>query len=158
PPGVPRGASAHRRLARHSTPAGRRGGRLMPELVLEGCQVEPMASYLKALAVLRLVGSQADQAARGWWTSAGFVLRSRLDREGLVAFFRDVSRPTPIVAPWKGGSGFHPNDSQDGISAIEASTSDRLAPYREAVACARAALAHLGLGEKPGDEQKPELI
>src|SRR5262249_10863969 len=110
----------------------------MPNLVLEGCQPEPPASYLKALAVLRLVGTQAARAGRGWWTSAGFVLRSRLDRAGLVAFFRDAYCPTPIVAPWNGGSGFHPKDSQDGISAIESSTSERLAPYREAIACARA--------------------
>src|SRR5262249_21135698 len=67
-------------------------------------------------------------------------------------------RPTPIVAPWNGGSGFHPKDSQDGISAIEVSRSERLAPYREAIAAARSALAQLRLGEKPTDEDKTALI
>ena len=44
-------------------------------LALHGCAPTPLASYLKALGVLRLISSPAnhvsreaaDQHARGWW-------------------------------------------------------------------------------------------
>jgi len=76
------------------------------EIVLEGCSPTPLASYLKALAILRLVAEQKDPEARGWWQGEHFVLRSSLDRAELARFFLDEYRPTPIIAPWNGGSGF----------------------------------------------------
>ena len=54
----------------------------MVELELSGCRPEPLAHYLKALAVLRLVSEQADPAARGFWRGDCFVLQSALDRDG----------------------------------------------------------------------------
>ena len=78
----------------------------MPEVILEGCTPEPLMSYLKALGVLRLVSEQADPEARACWRNDVFVLRSRLDREDLIDFFLHRYQPTPIIAPWAGGSGF----------------------------------------------------
>ena len=75
-------------------------------LELAGCRTEPMAGYLKALAVFRLVSEQSDPHARGWWRENTFCLESGLDESGLTQFFLDEYRPTPIVAPWNGGSGF----------------------------------------------------
>ena len=80
----------------------------MNSIRLEGCTAEPLGSYLKALAVLRLVAEQADTGARGWWDSACFCLETSLDAEGLVEFFLKRYAPTPIVSPWNGGSGFYP--------------------------------------------------
>jgi len=46
------------------------------ELVLDGCNPAVLASYLKALAVLRLVSAQLDAGARAWWDGDGrFHLR-----------------------------------------------------------------------------------
>lgn len=109
----------------------------MPELHLGGCRPEPLGSYLKALGVLRLVSEQSDATAEGCWRGGSFVVRSSLDADALMRFFLDASRPTPFVSPWNRGSGFYPNDQQAGISAIEASTSPRLASYRETIALAR---------------------
>ncbi|HID49928.1 MAG TPA: hypothetical protein EYP40_10025, partial [Chromatiales bacterium] len=85
---------------------------------LQGCTPTPLASYLKALAIHRLVAEQKDPEARGWWQGQHFVLESTLDEDGLKAFFLDEYRPTPIIAPWNGGSGFYPKDNKDGISIL----------------------------------------
>ena len=41
--------------------------------------------------------------------------------------------PTPIVAPWNGGSGFYEGDNTDGIRSIRDSSSERFAVYRETI-------------------------
>ncbi len=102
-------------------------------VVLQGCTVEPMAGYLKALAVLRLVSEQADPSTRGWWQGNAFCLESKFDEAGLVRFFLGEYRPTPIVAPWNGGSGFSEGDRQAGIEAILRKESPRFSPYAETI-------------------------
>lgn len=129
----------------------------MVELELGGCRPEPLAHYLKALAVLRLVAEQKDLEARGFWRGDVFVLRSCLDREALVHFLVDEYRPTPIVAPWNGGSGFWPKDNHEGFDAIRDSTTERLAAYRATIAVAEAVVRGLGLadgGEDTGGDWK----
>ncbi len=113
----------------------------MPEIQLPGCMTEPLGSYLKALGVLRLVAEQADPSAAGWWAGDTFMLRSRFDLEELEQFFLYDYVPTPMVAPWNGGSGFGPKDQQSGIAAIEASNASRLAAYRDAIAAGRQLVA-----------------
>ena len=103
------------------------------ELELRGCTPEPLMAYLKALGVFRLVAEQKDKTAGAWWYNDGFFLSSALDRDGLVKFFLDEYKPTPIVSPWNGGSGFYPRDNQDAITVLISSHDDRLQPYRKAV-------------------------
>ncbi len=103
------------------------------QVILKGCSTEPMAGYLKALAVFRLVGEQADPWARGWWAGNSFCLESKLDADALLQFFLDEYVPTPIVAPWNGGSGFVEGDRRVGIDAILASGLPRLAEYRRTI-------------------------
>lgn len=105
----------------------------MPEITLTGCRPEPLGSYLKGLAVLRLVSQQADAEARGWWEQDQFRIASRLDTKGLLDFLLQEYRPTPIMAPWNGGSGFHPKDNQDGVNALSASDSPRIRAYRDSI-------------------------
>ncbi|MBI2569087.1 MAG: type I-U CRISPR-associated protein Csx17 [Candidatus Schekmanbacteria bacterium] len=109
----------------------------MNRLHLTGCRPEPLAGYLKALGVLRMIGEQADPGARGNWDEAGFVLHTALSENDLLAFFNERYHPTPIVAPWNGGSGFYEGDQIEGIDAICSSTGARLAPYRAAVSAIR---------------------
>lgn len=130
----------------------------MPDIHLEGCSPEPLAHYLKALGILRLVSEQADPDARGFWDGDSFVLRSRLDAAALVEFFADRYAPTPLVSPWNGGSGFFPGDQRSGIDAITGSDSARFALYRAAITGARRVLAQLGLTTKPSPDQKPRLV
>jgi CRISPR-associated protein Csx17 len=86
----------------------------MNELVLDGCCPVPLASYLKALGVLRLVAEQADPTVRGWWDGDRFRVRTALDRDGLVQFFLRDYRPTPIIAPWNGRAGFLEGETENG--------------------------------------------
>ena len=96
---------------------------------------------------------QADSQARGRWEAGTFELRSTLDAGCLEGFYRTAYRPSPVVSPWNGGSGFFPKDNKEGFDAIEASDDERLTAFREAIDAARAALVRLGIAQKPGNEQ-----
>lgn len=103
------------------------------EHALVGCAPIPLAHYLKALGVLRLVAEQKDADAMGHWRGERFVLGTNLSSEQLVRFFLDEYRPSPLVAPWNGGSGFYPNDNKTGITAIQTATATRFTLFRKVV-------------------------
>lgn len=136
------------------------------ELVLEGCTPTPLAGYLKALGVLRLLGEQKPEwAVRGAWREDRFVLKSPVfsgdeqdNRQRLQTFFLDEYRPTPILAPWNGGSGFYPNDNKEGIDALCNSSSVRFAAYKEVIAFCRDAVTQAGLDESPKNETKSKFL
>lgn len=136
---------------------------------LGGCTPVPLAYYLKALGILRLVTEQVDPAARGFWARDDvFVLQTRLAREELEAFFRERYAPTPIVGPWGARSGFYPGSSEsssrEALEAILASTGtpgqpDRLARFRDTIRTVQRLLGTLGIEEKSGVEgRKAELM
>lgn len=120
---------------------------------LAGCALEPLGSYLKALAVLRLVSQQMDSGARGCWDRTGFCLETELDESTLVDFFLKRYAPTPILSPWNGGSGFYPKDRKVGVDAIAASTVERFAVYRRAIERTRKIP---GVGEEKGGSKAEE--
>lgn len=128
------------------------------EIDLQGCRPEPLASYLKALGILRLVAEQKDAAAHGCWRGEHFVLHSRLDRDALVRFFSEEWQPTPVVAPWNGGSGFYPNDNRDAADALVGSQSERLRTFAESIAIGRAFVNEQGLAERPADDEKKLML
>jgi CRISPR-associated protein Csx17 len=130
----------------------------MHELEFAGCRPVPLAGYLKTLAVLRLVAEQADAAVCGWWKDDRLRLRTALDRDRLEHFFLYDYCPTPIIAPWNGGSGFYPKDAKDGISALQASTHNRFRMYRDAIELGARLIRERGLLERPADQAKGELI
>lgn len=127
-------------------------------LLLSGCAPVPIAHYLKALGILRLVAEQRDIGALGSWKGNTFELTSTLDREALLKFFLEDYQPTPIIAPWNGGSGFFPRDNKEGIDPIRSATSPRFARYQQAINTAGTCLAELGLTEKPEKEIKETLL
>lgn len=137
------------------------------DLALPGCTPEPLMSYLKALGVLRLLSEQKDPDAqgctdaRGWWKNDVFYVRSTLlfrdadtdeaKRNAITRFFLDTYKPTPVVAPWNGGSGFYlkwdekkgsfkSRKASDSVSKIESSAALRLQPYREQISAIKRAL------------------
>jgi len=103
----------------------------MSNITLHGCTSEPLLSYLSSLAVLKLISQQKDPDAKGWWENGIFKLDTRLAVDELVQFFMEEYSPTPIVAPWNGGSGFYEGDNIEGIDAIRNSASLQFALYRE---------------------------
>jgi CRISPR-associated protein Csx17 len=153
-------STTSQKLARAGEEArkGKEGPERRHSLVLEGCRPTPLAFYLKALGILRLVAEQADREARGSWKKDRFVLETTLDRNELRQFFLETYRPTPIVAPWNGGSGFFPGDNLSGITPLEKSTASRLEAIRRTIGSGRAALAEIGLTKKPDKKEKIRLL
>ena len=128
------------------------------ELDLTGCRAEPLASYLKALGVFRIVAEQKDRDARGFWRGEHFVLRSGLDRDALTRFFVGEWRPTPVVAPWNGASGFYQKDNRQAADAIVASKDPRLSAFAEAIDIGRSFVAAQGWKERPAGENKQLML
>ena len=103
---------------------------------LDGCAPTPLAHYLKALGILRLVAEQEDQDARGWWDRDRFRLATKLSRDELETFFLRDYQPTPLVSPWNKGAGFFvENDSA--LSPIQDSRSHRFAAFRSGISASR---------------------
>lgn len=133
------------------------------EIVLHGCTPAPLASYLKALAVLRLVTEQAgDFEAVGCWRGDKFVLRTRLRHNEILRFFLEDYQPTPLLAPWGARSGFYSGSSESAaraaLDALAGSAVPRLQKYREAIWAVRGLLKRHGITEKASDEKKLDLL
>ena len=104
---------------------------------LNGCSPEPLANYLKALGILRLIVEQgADPQARGWWEHERFRLLTKLTHEELEEFFLARYAPTPLLSPWNKGCGFFkPGDP--GLAPLEKSTAERFAAFRSGIRASR---------------------
>ena len=125
---------------------------------LTGCRPAPLAHYLKALGIFRVVSEQLDSTIRVAWREDVFELLGRPTLSDLVHFLLHDYRPTPVLSPWNGGSGFYPKDAKDAWSAIQEAESDRFAPYRESIAAAVDLLERVGVGEKPNAKDKATLL
>ena len=166
----------------HEPPAGYRSDSSRTDIVLGGCTPTPLANYLKALGVLRLL-SIRDTRARGFWRGDDFMLRTALDRAAINEFFLHDYEPTPVMAPWNGGSGFYfqerkskEKDPVTGkrkkfgiydqettatkiVDAVLASKSKRLEAYRKALGHAKLAVQRAGFITSPeGGRQKDDFI
>jgi len=124
------------------------------DIELAGCRPEPLLSYLKALGVFRLVAEQADSDARAFWRGDTFCLLTKLDRDDLKDFLLNEYQPTPILAPWNGGSGFFPKDHKQALEAIKGSTPRQFAAYRRAINVAQEIVRRELGGQKPASEAK----
>ncbi|HBI56504.1 MAG TPA: type I-U CRISPR-associated protein Csx17, partial [Firmicutes bacterium] len=100
-------------------------------LALLGCTPEPLIYYLKALGVLRLVAMQKDPDVRGCWEGNTFYITTILSQDELLDFFMEEYIPSPITAPWNGGSGYYGGSAALTIEQIEASKTERFASYRK---------------------------
>lgn len=133
----------------------------MNEIILEGCTPTPLASYLKALGVLRLLSSKYPET-RGFWRSDQFVLLTPVGRKEIERFFLEEYAPTPLVAPWGARSGFYGGSSEktarEALAQIEASQSTRLTMFRTMIQSVRKLLAQYGFDEKASDDKKLELM
>lgn len=112
---------------------------------LGGATPAPLAHYLKALGILRILATQRDPSARGWWKDEAFHLATSLDEEALVAFWMRDYAPSPITSPWNKGSGFLTKGDAAalGLDAIARGAAARLGPLRRGIAEARAMIAEL---------------
>jgi len=134
-------------------------------LELHGCTPVPLAGYLKALGVLRLVSESehGDSSARGWWQGDVFWLQSTLDEAALCKFFLEHYEPTPLVGPWGARSGFFKGASEksgrEALEAIERSAIPRLTHFATAIRSVRSVLISLELTDKADSpEAKRQLM
>ena len=136
-------------------------------LPLDGCTSTPLASYLKALGILRLIstdanhvrGTAADPAARGWWEEGRFALRTVLSRDEVLGYFLNDYAPSPIIAPWNGGSGFYAKDNKDGIEPLSSpSVAERFGAISTAIRSGRRVIQRLGVSESPKERAKVNLV
>lgn len=123
---------------------------------LDGCTANPLARYLKALGVLRLVAEQADKGARGFWKDGTFHLATTLSLDDLVTFFVEKWSPTPIVTPWNQDGGFigevqEKTDAMVVARMLEA-RGERFEDYVKGAYAASQAVA--GFKKSPKDEEK----
>lgn len=129
---------------------------------LPGCAPTPLASYLKAIAVFRLIAEQLDGDVRAWWDGESFKLATKKTTDEIVGFFLDDYRPSPIVNPWGGRSGFYKNTSEKAargsLTDILASKDPRFLPFQENAEITRGVVEAHG-GEKPnGDEAQVAFV
>lgn len=133
---------------------------------LDGCAPTPLAHYLKALGILRLVAEQVDSEARGWWDGDRFCLATTLGRKELETFFLRDYEPTPMFNPWGGRSGYYDGSSEKGaresLKKIEQSQNDRLKSFRMTIEVIRRVITEMTpvgkLSEKEKKEFKEKLV
>ena len=133
---------------------------------LAGCTATPLAAYLKALGVLRLVSSPANHAngvaadahARGWWENGYFHIATSLGADGLLRFFQEDYAPSAIIAPWNGGSGFYPNDNKEGFGPLAASEAPRFRAIAQAIGVAAGEIRRGGWSARPESGAKAALV
>ena len=133
---------------------------------LQGCTATPLAGYLKALGVLRLIsnpvnhanGVAADAHARGWWENGHFHVATSLGADDLMRFFLEDYAPSAIIAPWNGGSGFYPKDNKEGIGPLAASESPRFRAIAQAIGVAAGEIRRRGWSARPESDAKAALV
>jgi CRISPR-associated protein Csx17 len=152
---------------------------------LPGCAPIPLAHYLKALGILRLIAEDkehGDPQAKGFWKNDCFYLSTKLNKQDLVEFFLNHYQPTPILSPWNGGGGFYFQEEKlnkkdpitgkkiktgirnqstaatDVVDSILKTSSLRFATYRLAIQIAKGILQKHKFEEAPEGSQKDDLI
>lgn len=109
---------------------------------LGGCAPAPLANYLKALGILRILAEQTDANIRGWWSGDSFFVASSMDNDNLLSFFLDKYTPTAMLAPWNRGSGFYYPDDP-GITPILNSKAKRFSKYNSAIEASRSIIGDI---------------
>ncbi len=66
---------------------------------LDGCRVTPISNYVKAIGVFGVLHRE-DPKTTACWKNDGFVIKTGLDREGLLQYMLERYDPSPIMNPW----------------------------------------------------------
>ncbi|HMT32434.1 MAG TPA: type I-U CRISPR-associated protein Csx17 [Dermatophilaceae bacterium] len=105
-----------------------------------GLPSRQLLTYLAALGLARVVSEQADPDVRFGWTGETFVLRTTVP--DLVEFLVRDYRPSPVISPWNGGSGFGDKDKTPKVylEKVGGCTDERMARFAATIAAAQAVL------------------
>ncbi|WP_235919144.1 type I-G CRISPR-associated protein Cas8g1/Csx17 [Heliomicrobium undosum] len=123
----------------------------MRETPLNGCPSEPIIHYLKALGAHRLLAKQTELPVKGAWKDGCYHLSGLPDESSIISFFLDQYTPTPILAPWNGGSGFWGGPTASGtLETVKQSSHPRFSLLRDAIETIQQFIDHNRL-KKPGN-------
>ena len=129
----------------------------MNDITLGGCSPTPLASYLKALGVLRLLSARHPET-KAAWRSESLLLQTPLTREEIEQFFLRDYCPTPVMAPWNGGSGFYERDNKDALKVILQNDDARLGLYRNCLGMVEESIAGMDRSASPKGDEKALLL
>lgn len=105
-------------------------------LALPGLPPQAFSRYLAGLGLVRVLATQADPELEAWWDGGVLVIDTVVPdlAEWLVTSYR----PTPVISPWNGGSGFGVKDklSKVVLKRLRDVKSDRLAELQQAAGLA----------------------
>jgi CRISPR-associated protein Csx17 len=126
---------------------------------LRGCAPAPLAHYLKALGVFRLIAEQKDPSVLGWWEDECFHIATVLEREAVRRFVLDEYAPTPVFNPWGGRSGYYAGASEASarkfLTAIAQSSAPRMARFRRAIDTVK---SRVGTGKPEDPETERQML
>ena len=128
------------------------------EIELKGCSPVPLAHYLKALGLMKIISTQFDRNALGYWKNDSFYFRTNKTEKQLTEFLFEAYSPTPVVSPWNGGSGFSPNDYTDALERILSTTDERFENYRESIKKGKNVRKRMGIEKKVSKDQKEPVL
>jgi CRISPR-associated protein Csx17 len=151
-------------------------------ILLTGCSPVPIAYYLKALGMIKIVSEQIDTDARGRWSGNSFEISGSFSKESVMEYLVRDYKPVPMIAPWNGGSGFYyqegkmkekdpvsgkklktgkrdqPTEATRTVDAILASKAMRLHDYRNAIQLTKMILNVSNRQEAPDKVEKQMFI
>ena len=113
---------------------------------LPGLRPDSLMGYLAALGLGRVL-TLADPRSTTWWHEG--VLIAETDCGDLVDLLVRDYRPTPVVSPWNGGSGYGQKDQKqrEAVASLAGTGSERLAAYARTHEVARRVIAEAAAGD-----------
>lgn len=120
-----------------------------PQVLCVGLQPEPLAAYLGALGILRMLNS-SGHTVRGAFSPEGFVLEG-ITRDALLDFVLTRWKPSIVLSPWNNASGFYASSkgkqAQEALDQIVASKDPRFTEFGRTVTEVRALVSSPGAPE-----------
>ena len=119
----------------------------------KGCELEPIASYLKAAGLLRRLPN-----SKGWWEEGQFWIECELTLGEAIAYLAEEAELSPVLNPWNGSCGLWKADKL--ISQLEeAPNHSRIQKLIGVIQQARNVIQKSGLKKQPSKgEAKTKLI
>lgn len=124
-------------------------------IIFAGCTLEPMAAYLKALGLLRVV-AQLDFQVQGRWDGSRFILKTTCSSQDIINFFLHQYSPSPACSPWNGTSGFWKKAPI--VAQMIAAESSRFSKLRSLYTVAAQFVTESGLKRQPEKAEKVSFI
>ncbi|MGB3293410.1 MAG: type I-U CRISPR-associated protein Csx17 [Phormidesmis sp.] len=111
-----------------------------------GCGLEPIADYLKALGLLRVLPH-----SKGWWQNGEFWIEGDRPPDEVIDYLTEQASVTPLFNPWNGDSGFWTEGrAKEAIRRLASvKESDRTKRYVKARDKGLAIVAASGLKKQP---------